>query len=151
MKVIIFFWQMICSELKNNVILINITFLFCHADQFFYRHINCELYLSVFQTPLHLAVELQFDQAVSVLLMAGANPSLVNNEGDSAVHLAVKHNTINNLALMLIKSQHKADINARNFEGIVSMYIEFSLYFINITDGMMMIINNGDDDEDNKK
>lgn len=26
MKVIIFFWQMICSELKNNVILINITF-----------------------------------------------------------------------------------------------------------------------------
>lgn len=76
--------------------------------------------------------------------MAGANPSLVNNEGDSAVHLAVKHNTINNLALMLIKSQHKADINARNFEGIVSMYI-------NITDGMMMIINNGDDDEDNKK
>lgn len=74
--------------------------------------------------------------------MAGANPSLVNNEGDSAVHLAVKHNTINNLALMLIKSQHKADINARNFEGIVSMYIEFSLYF------MMMIINNGDDDED---
>lgn len=77
--------------------------------------------------------------------MAGANPSLVNNEGDSAVHLAVKHNTINNLALMLIKSQHKADINARNFEGIVSMYIEFSLYF------MMMIINNGDDDEDKKK
>lgn len=76
--------------------------------------------------------------------MAGANPSLVNNEGDSAVHLAVKHNTINNLALMLIKSQHKADINARNFEGIVSMYIEFSLYF------MMMIINNGDDDEDKK-
>lgn len=85
--------------------------------------------------------------------MAGANPSLVNNEGDSAVHLAVKHNTINNLALMLIKSQHKADINARNFEGIVSMYIEFSLYFINITGitGMMMIINNGDDDEDQKK
>lgn len=96
-------------------------------------------------------MELQFDQAVSVLLMAGANPSLVNNEGDSAVHLAVKHNTINNLALMLIKSQHKADINARNFEGIVSMYIEFSFYFINITDGIMMIINNGDDDEDNKK
>lgn len=31
------------------------------------------------------------------------------------------------------------------------MYIEFSLYFINITDGMMMIINNGDDDEDKKK
>lgn len=26
MKVIIFFWQMICSELKNNVILININF-----------------------------------------------------------------------------------------------------------------------------
>ena len=54
-----------------------------------------------------------------MLLMAGANPSLVNRHGDSAVHLAVKHNTIENLALMLIKSQHKADINARNFEGMV--------------------------------
>lgn len=53
-----------------------------------------------------------------MLLMAGANPSLVNRHGDSAVHLAVKHNTIENLALMLIKSQHKADINARNFEGM---------------------------------
>lgn len=102
----------------------------CHADQFFYRHINYEL-TSVFQTPLHLAVELQFDQAVSVLLMAGSNPSLVNNEGDSAVHLAVKYNTINNLALMLIKSQHKADINARNFEGIVPKYLgsTFSLFY----------------------
>lgn len=29
--------------------------------------------------------------------------------------------------------------------------LSFSLYFINITDGMMMIINNGDDDEDKKK
>lgn len=84
---------------------------------------NVDKYNKSLQTPLHLAVELQFDQAVSVLLMAGANPSLVNNEGDSAVHLAVKHNTINNLALMLIKSQHKADINARNFEGLAPLHL----------------------------
>lgn len=84
---------------------------------------NVDKYNRSLQTPLHLAVELQFDQAVSVLLMAGANPSLVNNEGDSAVHLAVKHNTINNLALMLIKSQHKADINARNFEGLAPLHL----------------------------
>lgn len=84
---------------------------------------NVDKYNKSLQTPLHLAVELQFDQAVSVLLMAGANPSLVNNEGDSAVHLAVKYNTINNLALMLIKSQHKADINARNFEGLAPLHL----------------------------
>lgn len=84
---------------------------------------NVDKYNKSLQTPLHLAVELQFDQAVSVLLMAGSNPSLVNNEGDSAVHLAVKYNTINNLALMLIKSQHKADINARNFEGLAPLHL----------------------------
>ncbi|XP_061184217.1 nuclear factor NF-kappa-B p100 subunit-like [Saccostrea echinata] len=75
------------------------------------------------QTPLHIAIELQFDQAVSVLLMAGANPSLVNKQGDSSIHLAIKHNTINSLALMLIKSQHKTDINARNFEGLAPLHL----------------------------
>ncbi|XP_062612537.1 protein phosphatase 1 regulatory subunit 12A-like [Saccostrea cucullata] len=75
------------------------------------------------QTPLHIAIELQFDQAVSVLLMAGANPSLVNKQGDSSIHLAIKHNTINSLAMMLIKSQHKTDINARNFEGLAPLHL----------------------------
>ena len=64
--------------------------------------------------------------------MAGANPSLVNRHGDSAVHLAVKHNTIENLALMLIKSQHKADINARNFEGMEHKW--FLDYYCNCMD-----------------
>lgn len=82
--------------------------------------------------------------------MVGVNFLLVNNEGDSVVYLVVKYNIINNLVFMFIKSQYKVDINVRNFEGVVLMYIEFFFYFINIIDGMMMIINNGDDDEDKK-
>ncbi|XP_033758583.1 ankycorbin-like [Pecten maximus] len=74
------------------------------------------------QTPLHLAVELDFVDAVKTLLLARANPNLVNKRGENAVHLAVKVQSSACLEFMMQHSQNKTDLNTRNFEGLAPLH-----------------------------
>ena len=76
----------------------------------------------VLQTPLHIAVELKFIQAVHTLLLAGSNPNLVNKNGENCIHMAVKANSLECLQLIFKYSQ-RTDINARNFDGKYYSYL----------------------------
>jgi ankyrin repeat protein len=48
----------------------------------------CEIFSSRSQTSLHMAVSAGKDFCVDLLLMAGANPNLKDNEGCAALHVA---------------------------------------------------------------
>ncbi|XP_076110594.1 uncharacterized protein LOC143079244 [Mytilus galloprovincialis] len=74
------------------------------------------------QTPLHIAVELKFIQAVHTLLLAGSNPNLVNKNGETCIHIAVKSNSVDCLHL-IFKYTMKPDLNARNFDGLAPIHI----------------------------
>ena len=74
------------------------------------------------QTPLHIAVELKFIQAVHTLLLAGSNPNLVNKNGENCIHMAVKANSLECLQLIFKYSQ-RTDINARNFDGLAPIHV----------------------------
>ncbi|MQL47724.1 hypothetical protein GEA64_06915 [Photorhabdus khanii] len=54
-------------------------------------------------TPLHVAVQVGRKIQVKLLLIAGANPNLVNRVGDTPLHIAAKINSPE-LALILLKS-----------------------------------------------
>lgn len=74
------------------------------------------------QTPLHLAVELDFVDAVKTLLLARANPNLVNKRGENAIHLAVKVQSSDCLRFMIQHWPNKTDLNTRNFEGLAPLH-----------------------------
>lgn len=74
------------------------------------------------QTPLHIAVELKFVQAVHTLLLAGSNPNLVNKNGENCIHMAVKANSLECLQL-IFKFSPRPDVNARNFDGLAPIHV----------------------------
>ena len=86
----------------------------------------------LFQTPLHLAVKLDFAAAVRALLAAGADVNLVDKTGCTSLHLAVKHQLGAGLRrLCELSSTVKPDLNARNFDGQyyrVMMFTCFDVY-----------------------
>ncbi|KAJ8305177.1 hypothetical protein KUTeg_017272 [Tegillarca granosa] len=77
---------------------------------------------NIVMTPLHLAVELKFVDAIQVLLLAGANPNLVNKRGENSIHLSVKYDIIEALEIMIKKSQYQLDLNTRNFDGLSPLH-----------------------------
>ncbi|KAJ8311040.1 hypothetical protein KUTeg_011408 [Tegillarca granosa] len=81
-----------------------------------------DLPLHIAVTPLHLAVELKFVDAIQVLLLAGANPNLVNKRGENSIHLSVKYDIIEALEIMIKKSQYQLDLNTRNFDGLSPLH-----------------------------
>ncbi|OWF55780.1 uncharacterized protein LOC110455694 [Mizuhopecten yessoensis] len=89
------------------------------------------------QTPLHLAVELDFVDAVKTLLFAKANPNLVNKRGENAVHLAVKVQSSACLKYMIQHSQNKTDLNTRNFEGLAPLHTAVERNDIMIVDMLL--------------
>ncbi|XP_060063724.1 uncharacterized protein LOC132544165 [Ylistrum balloti] len=89
------------------------------------------------QTPLHLAVELNFVDAVKTLLLARANPNLVNKRGENAVHLAVKVRSSDCLDFMIQHSQNKIDLDTRNFEGLAPLHTAVEKNNLEIVDMLL--------------
>ena len=52
-------------------------------------------------TPLHWAVEKDATKSVEYLVQKGADPTIGNNHGYSALHLAVQKNSLSSLKVLL--------------------------------------------------
>ncbi|BFZ14156.1 hypothetical protein BsWGS_17195 [Bradybaena similaris] len=74
------------------------------------------------QTPLHLAVKLNFLEAVDILLKSNANVNAVDCTGSSCIHMAVQGKSTECLT-MLLERCLDADLNARNFDGLTPLHI----------------------------
>ncbi|XP_030621359.1 nuclear factor NF-kappa-B p105 subunit-like [Chanos chanos] len=75
------------------------------------------------QTPLHLAVVTQQKEAVEALLEAGADASLTDRHGNTALHLAAQQNEGDMVALLL-KHKAVADFaNVPNTAGLCPLHL----------------------------
>ena len=74
-------------------------------------------------TPLHIAVQVNAAQAVSVLLENGANPEARNNWGDAPLHTAILNRNLT-IAVALVK--HGANLHALGEAGETALDIATS-------------------------
>ncbi|GFO02810.1 nuclear factor NF-kappa-b p100 subunit-like [Plakobranchus ocellatus] len=72
------------------------------------------------QTPLHLAIKLDFTEAVELLLKFGADVNAVDCSGSSAIHMAVQGRSTPILRLLLEKCP-LAQLNNRNIEELLNI------------------------------
>lgn len=71
------------------------------------------------QTPLHLAVITRQVKVVEVLLCSGADPSLVDKDGRSPLHLAALAGDNNTLRVLLahLEEHHAHLVNTPDYHG----------------------------------
>ena len=70
-----------------------------------------------FQTPLHLAVLVNKPEIISVLLIAGANPNLLDRHGYTSVHISVSKQQHECMDTVFKDSKFPVSLNTRDYEG----------------------------------
>ncbi|XP_028278589.1 nuclear factor NF-kappa-B p100 subunit-like isoform X2 [Parambassis ranga] len=77
------------------------------------------------QTPLHLAVITRQVKVVEVLLCAGADPSLVDKDGRSPLHLAALAGDNNTLRVLLahLEERHAHLVNTPDYHGLHPLHL----------------------------
>lgn len=71
----------------------------------------------VSQTPLHLAVITQQKEAVDVLLLAGADPTLTDRHGNTALHQAMQQQQGHMVSFLLQRREMRALLGVANTAG----------------------------------
>ncbi|XP_075697725.1 nuclear factor NF-kappa-B p100 subunit [Rhinoderma darwinii] len=76
------------------------------------------------QTPLHLGVITKQYQTVHILLKAGADPTILDRYGNSALHLAVQAEDVKMLQVLLEKtfSGYKTLLNMPDYNGLYPIH-----------------------------
>lgn len=69
------------------------------------------------QTPLHLAAITAQPALVKLLLAHGASPMVLDRNGQTALHLACEHGSLQCLQELLEGSPAPLDLEVRNFDG----------------------------------
>uniref|UniRef100_A0A8C4QSP4 Nuclear factor of kappa light polypeptide gene enhancer in B-cells 2 (p49/p100) n=2 Tax=Eptatretus burgeri TaxID=7764 RepID=A0A8C4QSP4_EPTBU len=77
------------------------------------------------QTPLHLAVITKQPSVVDILLGAGADPSIVDRDGDSVIHMATENGDEETLAVLTrhLGLNLSPLINTPNYEGLFPVHL----------------------------
>uniref|UniRef100_A0A8C6TBP2 Nuclear factor of kappa light polypeptide gene enhancer in B-cells 2 (p49/p100) n=1 Tax=Neogobius melanostomus TaxID=47308 RepID=A0A8C6TBP2_9GOBI len=77
------------------------------------------------QTPLHLAVSLRQVKVIDWLLKAGADPSLLDRDGRSAVHLAALSGDTSVLRVVLghLREEHAHLVNTPDYHGLQPLHL----------------------------
>lgn len=77
------------------------------------------------QTPLHLAVSTRQVKVVDLLLKAGADPSLLDRDGRSAVHLAALSGDTSMLRVVLgqLREEHAHLVNTPDYHGLQPLHL----------------------------
>ncbi|KAI1887422.1 hypothetical protein AGOR_G00190130 [Albula goreensis] len=77
----------------------------------------------LYQTPLHLAVVTQQEEAVEALLAAGADVSLTDRHGNTALHLAAQHKEGKIVGLLLQHREAAKLVNLPNAAGMCALHL----------------------------
>ncbi|XP_022087493.1 nuclear factor NF-kappa-B p105 subunit-like [Acanthaster planci] len=118
---------------KQDVILGLLNVIVSIPNQKIVNHVN-----KLRQTPLHVAVATQQRDVVEVLLRCGADPNILDHNGNMPLHLAAEHG-LKDITLLLIQGPPpppgqnrstiepiKADLNAKNLDGMTAAHISVS-------------------------
>lgn len=90
-------------------VVMDLNTLVCLNCQFWFHH-------PTLQTPLHLAVITQQLNMVDTLLRAGADPTALDRNGQTALHLCCEYNQPQCLSVVLTQSSSPC-LEIRNYEG----------------------------------
>lgn len=77
----------------------------------------------LYQTPLHLAVITQQKEAVEVLLMAGADPTLTDRHGNTVLHLAAQQEGDGMVELLLRRRELREQLEFSNTAGLCAIHL----------------------------
>ncbi|XP_072409775.1 B-cell lymphoma 3 protein [Chiloscyllium punctatum] len=90
---------------------------------------DLDIYNNLRQTPLHLAVITKQFTIVRKLVTHGASGSLLDRNGQTAVHLACEHTSLDCLqALLLDVSHQRPDLEIRNYQGYTPLHVSVNSY-----------------------
>lgn len=84
---------------------------------------SLDIYNNLRQTPLHLAVITKQPNMVETLLRAGAEPSALDRNGQTALHLCCEYNQRDCLSVVLSLSTLSTCLEIRNYEGLSPLHL----------------------------
>ncbi|XP_070548474.1 B-cell lymphoma 3 protein-like isoform X2 [Ptychodera flava] len=87
---------------------------------------SVDIYNTLRQTPLHLAVITNQWQMVRLLVMVGADGNLTDRNGQTSVHLACQRSNMECLHSVTTCSRHPVDLDAKNYEGLTPLHLAVS-------------------------
>uniref|UniRef100_UPI00398EEE38 B-cell lymphoma 3 protein-like n=1 Tax=Pristiophorus japonicus TaxID=55135 RepID=UPI00398EEE38 len=84
---------------------------------------DLDIYNNLRQTPLHLAVITKQSSVAGQLVANGACRGLLDRNGQTAIHLACEHSSLECLVSLLGSSQETIDLEIRNYEGYTPLHV----------------------------
>ncbi|XP_077453890.1 B-cell lymphoma 3 protein homolog [Stigmatopora argus] len=93
---------------------------------------SLDVYNNLRQTPLHLAVITQQVSMVEALLRAGSDPSVLDRNGQTALHLCCEYNHPECLHAVLLSPSSAVCLDMKNFQGLSSLHLAVLHAHINL-------------------
>ncbi|XP_077576958.1 B-cell lymphoma 3 protein homolog isoform X2 [Stigmatopora nigra] len=93
---------------------------------------SLDVYNNLRQTPLHLAVITQQVSMVNALLRAGSDPSVLDRNGQTALHLCCEYNHPECLHAVLLSPSSAVCLEVKNFQGLSSLHLAVLHAHINL-------------------
>ncbi|XP_019751660.1 B-cell lymphoma 3 protein [Hippocampus comes] len=84
---------------------------------------SLDIYNNLRQTPLHLAVITQQANMVEALLRAGSDPSALDRNGQTALHLCCEYDHPACLSVVLSLPSSAACLEMKNFQGLSPLHV----------------------------
>ncbi|XP_078061691.1 uncharacterized protein bcl3 [Mustelus asterias] len=84
---------------------------------------DLDIYNNLRQTPLHLAVITKHSSIVRQLVTSGASRVLLDRNGQTAVHLACEHSSLECLQSLLAHGRDRIDLEIRNYDGYTPLHV----------------------------
>ncbi|XP_041032627.1 B-cell lymphoma 3 protein homolog [Carcharodon carcharias] len=84
---------------------------------------DLDIYNNLRQTPLHLAVITKQSSIVRQLVANGASRVLLDRNGQTAVHLACEHSSLECLQSLLASAPERIELEIRNYDGYTPLHV----------------------------
>ncbi|XP_078507401.1 B-cell lymphoma 3 protein [Lissotriton helveticus] len=84
---------------------------------------NLDTFNNLRQTPLHLAVITKQPEVVGLLVRHRASPMALDRHGQTSIHLACEHGSLQCLQELIGQSQEALDLESRNYQGFTPLHV----------------------------